>query len=935
MSDASREPRKAAWRRDDSEFAPAAPTERRTVAKSRKLYFLVAVSLGLLGVLLAAIEYLRPTPPPKFVSLTVREYAVRDYRDLHLPPNAFAVQDGQRLSKHFQDVEGGLVSDTRTVFETKLSGSDKAPLVVYLNALAYVREAAAKDPAQKDESDKRSLGQRIIVLPADARAGEDDSKGIPFSDILDRLQARKGSTPKLLILDIMHPIANARLGIATDQVAEATQDYLAFLEKETPDKGKLPCFVLTACSAGQLSLISGELRASIFAYYVEEGVKGYADGFGEKGRRDGLISVHELADFVKFRVSRWAWMNRRTVQTPRLFGGDLRDFSVSQFDPARLVAEEEKLADLKYPDWLKAGWDLADAWSTSHLYRQLPHTFIRLRLDLMRAESKWNAGFEEDRVKTDLGPTVDEATRELKAFLALPPVRLGTVRPAFLQTAEAVKRRPDLEAIQKSLVNFLPRALEPKDKFDEAEKKILEELNKTKKDLLDRLKKQPAGEAVGVLFGTAASVPNLSPGKLLVLLDLLSDLKADHPLETRLHESLQLERLAELWKTVQEYGSDWPTNLVNRSLQLGQQANETLALLAKDPGALEFVQADWNRAEKHRRDGEIALFGGRMSQWKNAEPNFRDAEALYREVATNVRAITLAREAWESAATLLPSVYGPSAFLGRWEPGPSLETGLNQAASNIRQLVASFQPSEKRSMTEFDLAKRLTRNLDGVPTLTEHHRKKWKAGENFDPEVSHWMEMNALLTLPTLTAANREFLFAEQHKLAKRLHKLTRERDDEENDHRPIRKITLGDDLGVRHEAFRTQLRLMSARLTLEAADALSAITGDAKLSKGISEPKSDGAFLQAFARFYNHGVPEMLRSAKATDVQKDALSRIFPDLDYYELKLNPAKKLRDAQLQRFRNFHIDRYQKETAAWTEQSTTLAKSMAEIAEAMAR
>lgn len=208
---------------------------------------------------------------------------------------------------------------------------------------------------------------------------------------------------------------------------------------------------------------------------------------------------------------------------------------------------------------------------------------------------------------------------------------------------DAAKVRAELEAIQKALTNLLPRALEPKDKLDEADKKSLEELGKSKKEILDRLKKQTPGDGVNALISTAASVPNLSPGKLLVLLDMLADLKANYPAETRLHESLQLERLGEFWKTVQEYGSRWPTRLVNRSLKLGLKANETLALLAKDPIALEFVEEKWNRAEQQRQQGETSLFGGRMSQWRNAEPSFQEAENLYQEISSEVRTIASAR----------------------------------------------------------------------------------------------------------------------------------------------------------------------------------------------------------------------------------------------------------------------------------------------------
>src|SRR5439155_64864 len=121
------------------------------------------------------------------------------------------------------------------------------------------------------------------------------------------------SRHKLLILDLVRPVADARLGILSEDVAAGIEKELT----DVPDDNRL---VLCACSPGQVSLSSEAAGRSIFNYYVEEGLRGWADGYGPRGRRDGRVTVTELAEFVKVRVDRWAQRNRNARQTPVLYG---------------------------------------------------------------------------------------------------------------------------------------------------------------------------------------------------------------------------------------------------------------------------------------------------------------------------------------------------------------------------------------------------------------------------------------------------------------------------------------------------------------------------------------------------------------------------------------------------------------------------------------
>ncbi len=102
-----------------------------------------------------------------------------------------------------------------------------------------------------------------------------------------------------------------------------------------------------------------ELAQSIFAFYLDEGLRGYADGYGlSKGKKDRYISVLELADFVTRRVDRWAWTARGVRQTPVLYGKETcTDFPLAyNVDGARASAAKIT-PHTKYPVWLRKDWD--------------------------------------------------------------------------------------------------------------------------------------------------------------------------------------------------------------------------------------------------------------------------------------------------------------------------------------------------------------------------------------------------------------------------------------------------------------------------------------------------------------------------------------------------------------------------------------------------
>src|SRR5205823_8396622 len=214
-------------------------------------------------------------------------------------------------------------------------------LVLYLNAFA-----------------SRGGDGLTAVWPADFNPDAAQTR-LPLRDVL-RALAGCPAPHKLLVLDIMRPAVGARLGELEPDAASAAYDEIQRELAARPDPARLG-LILCACAPGEVSLASETLGRSIFNYYFEEGLRGWADGYNARNERNGRISVTELAEFVRAHVGRWAAANRGTPQTPLLLGTG-PDFALRALPQGR---PEPRLAlpdPGNYPSWLLAAWKLRDAW---------------------------------------------------------------------------------------------------------------------------------------------------------------------------------------------------------------------------------------------------------------------------------------------------------------------------------------------------------------------------------------------------------------------------------------------------------------------------------------------------------------------------------------------------------------------------------------------
>lgn len=274
------------------------------------MLFIVVLAVFIIVIMIPADPY-----DPYVISIPITEY-----QSPNLALNPWAEQDADLLCSTFpKDADNTRKNaQSRGPFKQKLDEirqlqdrwSDQRinakfdptrPLVVHICALGMVSNGS------------------VYVLPADALV-DDPVTWVRVDEILNALEECPAQN-KLLILDLCRPQANPYSGPLSDDVALVLEKVLN--EYKTPTGAdRLPCPVFTACSKGEVSQIMPHAQVSAFAYYLNEGLQGEADGYkvGTTGERDldSRVTLLELAEFVPARVQRWSLQNMGVTQTPRL-----------------------------------------------------------------------------------------------------------------------------------------------------------------------------------------------------------------------------------------------------------------------------------------------------------------------------------------------------------------------------------------------------------------------------------------------------------------------------------------------------------------------------------------------------------------------------------------------------------------------------------------
>jgi hypothetical protein len=688
------------------------------LSRRLRLTFLTVALLALSGALIGWLFYLRPFHQAHFLPLCLNEYGEE------FPVRSWVRQDTDLLRSLGWHERNTFTAQQRDLLVRELRAFTRdhsdGPLVVYLSA--YARAAPDGE---------------LCILPVGAHLDQPAS-WLPLREVFEYLRAGK-APHKLLLLDIMQPFTDARNGVLLNDAAERVQPLLNEVLPRDPALS-----VLCACSPGQTSVVAEELGHSVFAYFLEQGLRGQADDEGPRRVSDGRISLRELAEFVTSRVEQWTLRHRNVRQTPRLYGAD-GDYPLTAV--ASAGGGDEDLTEVVYPQWLSDGWKLRDDWFDDESYRLVPETFRALEAALLRAEQQWRGGVRPERVHQDVAARRERLEQQRRE--QLPPS--SAREPASLTESRAVLEPADAETIATVRQLAARHVRTSTGKPDEAERKNLES---DTAQLLKKFEGKPLVLA-RVVFA-AAQMDAAAPGALRFLVDVLRKGNVPSYAETRF-----LARLAELSAGTPE---DWPAEFVPLALRTVEEAEK---FAAGDPRALPWVQEARAAAERHRQEGEALLFSRQARQRRRAADPLRTALKAYQAVNRDLQAVERALRYRDEMQVRLPS------FLPYLEIDNELEQSWENAATTagkLRQLLAvpGRSPSDSiRQMTELtsalrndpDSLNRLRRPLD-----TEPFDKL--IGRSQAANVADWRIMTALLETPWPRADQRAKLWTARHELA-------------------------------------------------------------------------------------------------------------------------------------------------------------------------
>jgi hypothetical protein len=743
------------WRNEDVRGARAEPGSGRR----RGLFGLLVALMALVGAFVAWLLLWNPPSPPAFLSFSVTQYS-----DVHWPVNALAEQDSRHLLAPFQAAQNPRESLLRKARRGEMFTSQvRLRLVEELKKLS--------DHPDRDQPvivhlaclARTDAQGQVSLLPADARP-EDPASWVALADVLKWVEACPARN-KLLLLDVTRPLADPRLGILANDVADRVQDLLA--------AKKPPYFVLTACSRGQVALVWDEMGQSVFGHYLEEGLQGAADRYGA-GAQEGVVHVSGLAEFVTRRVARWA-ARLEMVQTPFLWSGGARDFVVRA---AGGKHAQRDYSDRDYPIELRTGWDTWRAWHNSSAARTAPLTFRELAATLLRAEQRWRGG------RDDAGPGPDLASLEQRRANQAPAL-LPRMPPSLTLIAAQEGRKAD-PADVKRLRDFLEKIGTGAD----AAKKEVEVRGEVRKVREKEWKDKKALDIALAVWEVASAEDTPDPYRRAVYLNkwYQQDLYAG---ATPYVETLFLQRLSQLKETL----APQLTGVIRKAFRCVREGEALLG----NARALPWTRQLLGRAEEKREQGENSLFATTWAERQNAEAQFdqalrdfeavRQAAALVMEAwATRDRALALlpaypaylmkrldynlgqeAESAWTSAITLTDSL--DRELAGRTEAPPS-DADLRERLDRVRGLSAQLARSldELSAPLKGDYVRSLSeatpRNVFELDALLELPWAQARERPTLTPEE-----------LKTLARLDRGAVWKQRRQLAKELFDATRHQD--------------------------------------------------------------------------------------------------------------------------------------------------------------
>jgi hypothetical protein len=691
----------------------ASGTSSRGARRATAFIAILAVAGGVAG-----LWFWIQTPAPiRFITVPVAEYT-----DSGWPTNPWAERDSDLLLAAFPGGEKAFAFQERerlSALLDALSGEPHRAVVLHITALGATKNGD------------------VYILPGHAKPN-DPATWLPLSKLLDGVDVA-AIKHKLLILDIAQPLANFYRGPLADDVADRLHETLT---------NKSPNFpVLTSCGPGEVGQSLDDEQASVFGYYLSEGLRGGADGYrtdGQRGERDGRVTVSELAEFVRGRA------NRLCGQTPKLYGKS-DDFPLT-FETRQAPERPEAL---RYPAWLLEAWKDRDARRVAGAYRAAPAAAAAYDAALLRAERAWESSGREVAQRRfvverdDLREPLD-AARPKRAL----PIR-------SLVVAAAGKSVPPDLAIALEKLLAIKTATPPAKP---------EDVQKASDEFAAKAKPAPV-EAAMAVWTMLARDPEPSPDRIRLL---AATLAAVQPTPTT--ETFLIRRLA-AW---QPRAIPWPAQEIHDLLDVEDSLGHALALA---PAAFPWISGLLADADKTRREGEAGLFDAKsLADVRAAAASLAEAQRGLRAVRRQWEIVQSARRAAEDSALALTStaedVVERTVDAGAWRGG-------GVAARALADLLARAPDGQSLLLLEWEgrLAD-WTRAKAGLEAPFDREAIRRRIAAGIDAAG-----LRSLLRGPTLPADDRSAVWiaarAASHKHYEKIFELDRA-DDEARSSLPV-----------------------------------------------------------------------------------------------------------------------------------------------------
>ena len=655
MADDRNEPIKPSWRRAAKPKARLEKSshewsktrlrpvgrEKRSRAWAFKAAAAAGLFVGMIGLVVWLIVMLSP-PASVAIVLVGADYAA----NLAVPHNAAGMKGLDGLDK--------LLRTPR-----RMSWFRGAALkAVGSPSTRRIEIKADWDDLIKELSKKNAFPQPTLIIVVAMHGGSDPNGGyllpqqatgsddrLPLAHVIKSMGDLPKEKTKILVLEGASIGGDWRLGMLSNMFARRLKE----LEPEIRVTPNL--WVLSANDVDQRSWASEGLGRSVFTHYLIEALRGKTSA---SGQRPSLEDVH---NYVRRKVSDWAWSARGAVQQPVLLpspekGGDSQRPAAKKVLLATVPSTQPpQQAPAFARDRPSAAWK-----RFNNLEELMPHPAVyaprrwrEYRARLVRYEELARAG-ADDQVLSDMSDRIVELES-----------RLRTAR--FLKTfSNSIENTLTMNALRGGVVDSLTAASQEFAPFWSAQDapeagkqwKLLEAQSNPRGDQARRALRSRVDD---YLTQMAATDPSHN---LKIAGDRLEGIRGtDYPQPAEAHFVRMLGNSFSLPNDRRASPAYWKA--AGLALKTRRQAERAALGLGEDvPGypypeqTHTWVRASIETADELRRLAEDRLFSSEDSAWNQAEKGLDAARDVYGKAQAQAAAVSAALAARNRALVILP-----------------------------------------------------------------------------------------------------------------------------------------------------------------------------------------------------------------------------------------------------------------------------------------